>query len=1097
MGAIKSAYFDNAVRTSAAIRATFARGRASIADGAVAIPAFTPEYGRARVLSGAPQRTDRIAVSGATQPFWCAGRHPVTGESFRFVYDGATGNLTRYAGDDWGSSVAIDITPTGGSPSKTGQIDLSAGTPDVDTAYVHTPVAMHAIEDGPCAGLVVIQCAYADNSSGWRTIGTSFWYWDYTSGATNKFRRIWPANAANLATGAANTVASQIVASPGRARGAVWSFMSHFPHKTDPSRVYLCPVDYVSQSPSTGMQLYIIEATSDGAGGFTFRRQMLVNVTGSGLHSHGGALVWGANGYPGYLTLHGDGVPQNQMGLLASLAGTPSIDDFFTADPDVAMFTGAFADAFGAASGNLVWYRIAGNGTDKGGSQAISPMPTSARDKITVGADETCGQVFTYDWSANGVPGVALSSRLWGGPTSEVRTLLALSGQHCGYGAFYHITPGTGRGPFDANMNAGIGYTWQGKIIGTPLADRSAWGVICRTGTQSASGLYWGPDSGGQRLVLGANSASMSVRSVTIPPYRVVRGIQVGHGGGINYMSTRTGTGNQVLLGQVTGEPTNSANDAWTLAPILADGTVQILRISRPGAITGTFANGETVTESVSGATGRFRLLRTIDGINYVCLAKINATPFTGGQTLTGGTSGATVTGGVVTIERTTPALRTAGQQWICDAHSGHNNLGRRRVACTAGGAVAGIIPSGEIRVGLAVKRLDPECRTFLRFEFRPDGSESGSAVICDAPSNDTDDEQWLWFQFNTATTTTPWTNPHGFAFQVKQSSSGAFDQTFLLGCVGVFSGTTMADLPSRPSQNLGETTANPEASLVVEGWAPGTAWTFGCAGWVPESGPDREGRLRPARYLGTLKQDDSNYIRLSIDRINASNSTWTTTGRTMTNAAFGATAPPTGAGYSHPGAGWDAVFRARGPATGINATDTKEARIASSAGNVLTFDASTSATFATDGATNVNGSIIGHDRIKAEFFVNGSLAATRYLQGSNYDTFDFGNNAPVLIALQCNNGAYTLAASVNGSLVATLTYSGTHIRPYRWVTGDENGANVEAMDWAWAAMDESDTLTYTAADWVNMTRTDWTAAPSVMSNGAGNVAVGLLGGAP
>jgi len=295
MSKARAVHFDRGIRAALGLRAAFTRGRASIADGAIATRAFEPEYGRKRVLYGAPQRTDRIAASGATQPFWCAGRHPVTNESFRFCYDGASGNLTLYTGDDWASSTVIDITPTGGSPSKTGQIDLSAGTPDVDTAYVHTPVAMHAIDSGPCQGLVIVQCMFADNSGGWRVIGTSLWYWDYTSGATNKFRRIWPANAANMATGAANTVTSQVVASPGRSRGAVWSMMAHFASPTDSSKVYLCPVDYVSMAPSTGMQFFLIEATAGDGGAFTFRRQMLANVTGSGIHSHGGALGWNNN----------------------------------------------------------------------------------------------------------------------------------------------------------------------------------------------------------------------------------------------------------------------------------------------------------------------------------------------------------------------------------------------------------------------------------------------------------------------------------------------------------------------------------------------------------------------------------------------------------------------------------------------------------------------------------------------------------------------------------------------------------------------------------------------------------------------------------
>lgn len=58
----------------------------------------------------------------------------------------------------------------------------------------------------------------------------------------------------------------------------------------------------------------------------------------------------------------------------------------------------------------------------------------------------------------------------------------------------------------------------------------------------------------------------------------------------------------------------------------------------------GTFEYGETVTESVSGATGTFDHILS----GYMYLNSTSGT-FTGGQTLTGGTSGATKTGGAYT----------------------------------------------------------------------------------------------------------------------------------------------------------------------------------------------------------------------------------------------------------------------------------------------------------------------------------------------------------------------------------------------------------------------------------------------------------------
>lgn len=61
---------------------------------------------------------------------------------------------------------------------------------------------------------------------------------------------------------------------------------------------------------------------------------------------------------------------------------------------------------------------------------------------------------------------------------------------------------------------------------------------------------------------------------------------------------------------------------------------------------TGTFTYGETVTESVSGATGTFDHI--LDGFMYINRVRVSGT-FTGGQTLTGGTSSATRTGGAYT----------------------------------------------------------------------------------------------------------------------------------------------------------------------------------------------------------------------------------------------------------------------------------------------------------------------------------------------------------------------------------------------------------------------------------------------------------------
>jgi len=58
---------------------------------------------------------------------------------------------------------------------------------------------------------------------------------------------------------------------------------------------------------------------------------------------------------------------------------------------------------------------------------------------------------------------------------------------------------------------------------------------------------------------------------------------------------------------------------------------------------TGTFLAGETVTETTSGATGRFGYL--YDGSVYLTELDDTTAAFTGGQVLTGAVSGATVTG--------------------------------------------------------------------------------------------------------------------------------------------------------------------------------------------------------------------------------------------------------------------------------------------------------------------------------------------------------------------------------------------------------------------------------------------------------------------
>lgn len=66
-----------------------------------------------------------------------------------------------------------------------------------------------------------------------------------------------------------------------------------------------------------------------------------------------------------------------------------------------------------------------------------------------------------------------------------------------------------------------------------------------------------------------------------------------------------------------------------------------------PGSITGTFVEGEVVTESTSNATGTLRRLDDGGSSKALYIEPLTGT-FTGGQTLTGGTSGATATGGTI-----------------------------------------------------------------------------------------------------------------------------------------------------------------------------------------------------------------------------------------------------------------------------------------------------------------------------------------------------------------------------------------------------------------------------------------------------------------
>src|SRR5258708_356718 len=66
-----------------------------------------------------------------------------------------------------------------------------------------------------------------------------------------------------------------------------------------------------------------------------------------------------------------------------------------------------------------------------------------------------------------------------------------------------------------------------------------------------------------------------------------------------------------------------------------------------PGAITGTYVEGEVITQSVSSATGTLRRLDAGGTSKCLYIEPLTGT-FTSGNTLTGGTSGATCTGGTI-----------------------------------------------------------------------------------------------------------------------------------------------------------------------------------------------------------------------------------------------------------------------------------------------------------------------------------------------------------------------------------------------------------------------------------------------------------------
>ena len=83
---------------------------------------------------------------------------------------------------------------------------------------------------------------------------------------------------------------------------------------------------------------------------------------------------------------------------------------------------------------------------------------------------------------------------------------------------------------------------------------------------------------------------------------------------------------------------------------LAALGTVyKTIKIPVSGA-SGTFVEGETVTESVSSATGVVRSVDITAGSGFLYVSVSSGTFAGGGKTLTGGTSGATATDGTLTL---------------------------------------------------------------------------------------------------------------------------------------------------------------------------------------------------------------------------------------------------------------------------------------------------------------------------------------------------------------------------------------------------------------------------------------------------------------
>lgn len=122
-----------------------------------------------------------------------------------------------------------------------------------------------------------------------------------------------------------------------------------------------------------------------------------------------------------------------------------------------------------------------------------------------------------------------------------------------------------------------------------------------------------------------------------------------------------------------------------------------------PGSITGTYVEGEVITETTSGATG---VLRRLDagGSSKALYVSVTAGTFTGGQTLTGATSGATATGG--TIESPSAVRHHVFRRLNSNTHSGTstlnvNTLGAKTIKKLDGATnlSAGDIVNGQIVV--------------------------------------------------------------------------------------------------------------------------------------------------------------------------------------------------------------------------------------------------------------------------------------------------------------------------------------------------------------------------------------------------------------